>query len=393
VSVPEDVIPFTLAIPETQLEDLRERLRRVRLPEPETVSGRSTGLDWSQGTPRAYVEELCRYWREDYDWRRAESELNSREQWRTEVDGLGIHFLHVRSQRADARPLVLTHGWPGSVVECLEILDGMTAPPSPDMPAFHVIVPSMPGFGFSDKPTAPGWGVERIADAWAQLMGRLGYNRFLAQGGDWGGAVTSMLGVRHPDRVEALHTTTPWSGLGPWGGWTLALEASSGDDLPEVEAGWLAETREFWRAGAGYAAMQSTRPQTLGYGLVDSPAGQLAWIVEKFFAWTDCDGHPENAVRRDRLIDNVMLYWINACGASSARIYRENSPADVLAEVTVPSAVSVFPKDIEKVPRSWVDARYTDLRYYNVLNRGGHFPMLEVPNLFLEEVRAAFTLM
>jgi pimeloyl-ACP methyl ester carboxylesterase len=276
---------------------------------------------------------------------------------------------------------VITHGWPGSVVEFLDVLDALVDPPA-DRPAFHVVAPSLPGFGFSDKPTAPGWGVERIADAWAELMTRLDYGRFLAQGGDWGAMITTALGTRHPDRVEALHTTMP-----------LAKRpgSSSEDELSDVEARWLAEGREFRRVGTGYSNEQSTRPQTLGYGLVDSPVGQLAWIVEKFHAWTDCDGHPENAVRRERLLDNVMLYWLSGSGASSARIYWESfGTVDMTTAVTVPSAVSMFPKEMSKIPRSWVEARYTDLRYWNALSRGGHFASLEVPETFVEELRTAF---
>lgn len=385
-----EVHPAPVEVPDDQLEDLRRRLRHVRFPEPETVAARADGPDWSQGVPRAYLEELCRYWREQYDWRRVQAEFNRLGPSRTVIDGLGLHLLHARSGRADARPLILTHGWPGSVVECLDVIDGLVCPPSDDLPAFHVVAPSLPGFGFSDRPDTTGWGIERIADAWAELMTRLGYDRFLAQGGDWGGAITAELAVRHPDRVEALHTTTPWSGLGGQGGWTRVTEAMDHLAVSHHEAHWLADTREFWRSGAGYSAVQSTRPQTLGYGLVDSPAGQLAWIVEKFQAWTDCAGHPENAVARDRILDDVTLYWLTGSGASSARIYWENSPADRTGEVTVPAAVSVFPKDIEKVPRSWVETRFTDLRYYNVLDHGGHFPTLEVPARYLQEVRAAF---
>ncbi|MFI2259981.1 epoxide hydrolase family protein [Streptomyces tubercidicus] len=370
----DSVVPFVLAVSDEALEDVRDRLRRVRLPEAETVD------DWSQGIPRSYVQELCRYWLEEYDWRRLEAELNDRGQWRTVIDGLGIHFLHVRSPRADARPLLMTHGWPGSVVEFLDILDELADPPAGE-PAFHVVAPSLPGFGFSDKPAGTGWGIERIADAWAELMTRLGYERFLAQGGDWGAFVTTALGVRHPDRVEALHTTMP--PVQPPSGFTE-------DDLGDAERADLAAAREVLAAERGYMTVQSTRPQTLGYGLADSPAGQLAWIVEKFQGWTDCDGHPENAVSRQRLLDNAAIYWFSACGASSARLYWESLPPRDWSPVTVPSAVSRFPKEPFRAPRAWVEARFEDLRYWNSLDRGGHFPSLEVPHLFVSELRAAF---
>ena len=371
-----DPAPFVLDVPAEQLDDLAERLRRVRLPEPETVD------DWSQGIPRSLVAELCRAWAEDHDWRRLETELNGLGQSRVEIDGLGIHFLHVRSPRADARPLVITHGWPGSVVEVLDVIGALTDPPEGE-PAFHVVAPSLPGFGFSDKPTAPGWSVEHVADAWASLMDRLGYDRFLAQGGDWGAMITTALALRHPDRVAAIHTTMP-----------LARRPEGFDDanLDATETRWLAEAREFRRVGSGYSAQQSTRPQTLGYGLVDSPAGQLAWIVEKFWAWTDSDGgDPEDAVRRERLLDNVAVYWLGASGASSARIYWESFGTDQTAgRVTVPTAVSIFPREMGKMPRAWVEARYTDLRRFSVLDRGGHFASLEVPDLFVAELRAGF---
>ncbi|MFJ9619462.1 epoxide hydrolase family protein [Streptomyces noursei] len=370
------IVPFVLQIPEEQLQELRDRLRRVRLPEAETVT------DWSQGIPRSYVAELCRYWSEDYDWRRLEAELNGRGQWRTTIDGLGIHFLHVRSARPDARPLLITHGWPGSVVEFLDILDDLADPPA-GLPAFHVVAPSLPGFAFSDKPAGTGWGVERIADAWAELMSRLGYERFLAQGGDWGAVITTALAVGHPGRVEAMHTTMPLAQQPP--GATM-------DDLDDAERAVLGESREVAEDESGYMRQQSTRPQTLGYGLVDSPAGQLAWIVEKFHGWTDCDGHPENAVSRQRLLDNVSLYWFGACGASSARLYWESlKSTDLTTPVTVPSAVSVFPKEPFRRPRSWVQARFSDLRYWNELDRGGHFPSLEVPQAFVGELRAALS--
>jgi pimeloyl-ACP methyl ester carboxylesterase len=371
-----DVVPFVLDVPTDQVTDLHERLRRVRLPEPEPVD------DWSQGIPAAVVAELCRAWLEDHDVHALSDELNARGQYRTVIDGLGIHFLYAESPRPDAQPLLVTHGWPGSVVEFLDVLDALTDPADASDPAFHVVAPSLPGFGFSDKPTTTGWDVDHIADAWVELMDRLGHPRFLAQGGDWGAMVTTALGVRHPDRVAMLHTTMPLA---------ERPEGTRTQDLPELEQQWLTQAREFREVGSGYSAQQRTRPQTLGYALVDSPVGQLAWIAEKFAVWTFGGATLEPSVPRKRLLDNVAVYWFGASGASSARLYWESfGLVDRAAPVTVPSAVSVFPAEMAKMPRSWVEARYTDLRRWSVLDRGGHFASLEEPELFVAELRASF---
>jgi pimeloyl-ACP methyl ester carboxylesterase len=367
-----------IAIPEADLDDLRERLRRTRWPEAETVE------DWSQGIPRAYVQDLCAYWADSYDWRVVEARLNDLGPFRTEIDGLGIHSLHVRSPHSQALPLVLTHGWPGSVVEFLDALGPLVDPPAHGgdaADAFHVVCPSLPGYGFSDKPTGPGWGVRRIAEAWAELMRRLGYDRYGAQGGDWGAAVTTLLGVVDPDHVVGVHVNMPVAGPAP-----------TEEDEAEAVAAAVAAFEQHRRWGTGYSTQQSTRPQTLGYGLVDSPAGQCAWIVEKFHAWTDCDGHPENVLSRDQLLDNVMMYWLPGAGASSARLYWESFRDPVLDPVAVPAGASIFPKEIVRPPRSWAAARYTDLRYWNVLDKGGHFAAFEQPALFVDEVRAFFRL-
>jgi pimeloyl-ACP methyl ester carboxylesterase len=373
----EGIRDFTLNVPEATLADLRERLHRGRLPEAETVNVPGAGLDWSQGAPLSYVRELAEYWADQYDWRRLESELNRHGQSITRIDGLDLHFLHLRSDRPDARPLVLSHGWPASVVEALEVMDELANPPSAQLPAFHVVAPSLPGFGFSAKPDATGWNVDRIADAWALLMTRLGYDRFFAVGGDWAGRVTAGLGTRHPDRVAGLHTFTPYVSEPPDGP----------GDLSPQEAEWVEGNHRFYRSGGGYSLEQSTRPQTVAYALVDSPIAQLAWVLEKFQGWTDCDGHPENAVSRDRILDNVMMYWLPATGGSSARIYWENFPPERGTRVAVPTAVTVFPKDIERFPRRWVEQRFRDLRYWHVAERGGHFPALEVPASYVAEIQ------
>jgi pimeloyl-ACP methyl ester carboxylesterase len=373
------ITPSPLAVPDQALDDLRDRLRRTRWPEAETVD------DWSQGIPLAYVQELCSYWADGYDWRPTEARLNELGPVRTEIDGLGIHVLHVRSPHPDALPLVITHGWPGSVVEFLDAIGPLVDPPTHGgdaADAFHVVAPSLPGYGFSDKPTAPGWTVERIAGAWAELMRRLGYDRYGAQGGDWGASVTAHLGAQDPDHVAGIHVNMPVAGPPP----------NDSGEFSERELAALADMDEHRRTGTGYSRQQSTRPQTLGYGLVDSPAGQCAWVVEKFWAWTDCDGHPENAVARDRLLDNVMMYWLPAAGASSARLYWESFRGGHNDPVTVPAGCSVFPREIARVPRRWMEARFPDLRYWNEVDRGGHFAAMEQPDLFVAELRSFFRL-
>jgi pimeloyl-ACP methyl ester carboxylesterase len=380
MSVRDQVRPLHLEVPEADLEDLRDRLRRTRLPEAETVTGPSGAVDWSQGPPRSYVVDLVRYWGEGYDWRRLERELNAHGQALTEIDGLDVHFLHVRSPRPDARPIVLSHGWPSSVVEPLAVIDELVDPASPDAPAFHVVAPSLPGFGFSGRPSGPGWTVERTADAWAVLMQRLGYERFFAVGGDWGGRITAALGSRHPQLVAGLHTFTPYVDEPPEGAGRLT----------ELEDRWVADTHRFWRFGGGYSLEQSTRPQTLAYALVDSPVAQLTWILDKFHGWTDHGGSLEAAVSRDRILDTVTLYWLTGTGGSSARFYWENFPPRGNDEVvTVPTGVTIFPADIEKLPRRWVERRFQDLTYWNVAETGGHFPMLEVPSSFVLELQRA----
>jgi epoxide hydrolase len=373
--VSDAVEPFTLAVPEHQLDDLRDRLARTRWPERETVD------DWSQGIPLAYVQDLCRYWADGYDWRRAEAALNAVGQFKTEIDGLGIHFLHARSPHEGALPLLLTHGWPGSVVEFLKVIGPLVDPPDP-ADAFHVVCPSLPGYGFSDKPAAAGWGVPRIADAWAELMRRLGYGRYGAQGGDWGAIVTARLGVADPEHLAGIHLHMAVLSQ-------AAIEAA-GEPTPEERAA-LEVIAEFRRTGDGYSRQQRTRPQTLGYGLVDSPAAQCAWIVEKFWAWTDCDGDPANVLTRDEMLDNVMLHWLPATGASSARLYWESSGARPDDPIEVPAGFSAFPKEIFPVSRRWLEYRLRDLRHYNVLDRGGHFAAFEQPALYVDELRTFFS--
>jgi pimeloyl-ACP methyl ester carboxylesterase len=374
--MPDQIEPFALDVPEKALEDLQARLRATRWPEPETADG------WSQGIPLAYVREVCDYWAEEYDWRPVESRLNQLGQFRTSLDGLGIHFLHVRSPEPDAFPVLLTHGWPGSVVEFLEVIGPLTDPVAHGgeaRDAFHVVCPSLPGYGFSDKPSATGWTIQRIARAWSELMQRLGYDRYGAQGGDWGSAVTGLIPEADPAHCAGIHLNL-----------AMAARPAPGEELTDAEqAAW--DTRErFLRTGRGYSSQQSTRPQTLGYGLADSPVGQAAWILEKFQAWSDCDGHPENVFSRDELLDNVMCYWLPNTGASSARLYWESFRGPRAEAVDVPVGYSRFPKEIILPARRWVEAVYPGLQYWNELDRGGHFAAMEQPDLFVGELRAFF---
>jgi epoxide hydrolase len=369
------ITPFTIDVPQADLDDLAERLRRTRWAEAETVD------DWSQGIPLSYTKELCGYWADGYDWRAREAALNRFPQFRTEIDGLGVHFLHVRSPHEDALPLVITHGWPGSIVEFHKVIEPLTDPTAHGgdaADAFHVVAPSLPGFGFSDKPTGTGWGVDHIADAWAALMARLGYERYAAQGGDWGAMVTSAIGWRDAEHLAGIHLNMP-----------LVIPNDMEDLTPQEQAA-LDGMTHYTTAEAGYSTQQSTRPQTLGYGLVDSPAGQAAWIVEKFYAWTDCDGHPENVLTRDELLDNVMLYWAPATGASSARLYWESFRGVDFTEIAVPSGCSIFPKEIFRTSRRWAEGRFKDLRFWSEPEKGGHFAAFEQPERFVQDVRECF---
>jgi len=371
------VIPFRIEIPQADLDDLVDRLSRTRWPEAEPVD------DWSQGMPLGYLRDLCGYWADGYDWRAREALLNTFPQYRTEIDGLGIHFVHARSPHPDAMPLVITHGWPGSIVEFQKVIGPLTDPTAHGgdaVDAFHVICPSLPGYGFSDKPTAPGWNVPRIADAWAALMARLGYDRYGAQGGDWGAMVTSSLGWRDAAHLAGIHLNMP-----------LAVPDLA-EPLTDAEQAAMDGFTHYQQWESGYSKEQSTRPQTVGYGLVDSPVGQAAWIVEKFWAWTDCDGDPQNVLTRDELLDNVMLYWLPATGASSARLYWESFDDIDFTPIDVPVGCSIFPKEIFRMSKRWAEGRFSDLRHWNELDRGGHFAAFEQPDTYVDEVRAFFRL-
>jgi epoxide hydrolase len=377
--VEEVLIPFKVAISDDQLTDLSDRLRRTRWPEAELVA------DWSQGVPLRYLQDLCAYWADGYDWRAREARINSFPQFKMSVDSLGVHFLHVRSPQQDALPLILTHGWPGSIVEFLEVIGPLTDPAAhggDPADAFHVVCPSLPGYGFSDKPTATGWGVEHIARAWAELMARLGYDRYGAQGGDWGSSVTTNIGLVDPSHVAGIHLNM------------VAARPNPDDlgDLTESEQASLASIKHYQDWDSGYSKQQSTRPQTVGYSLVDSPAGQCGWILEKFWSWSDTDGDPVAALGADRILDNVMLYWLSATGASSGRLYWESFRAAPRGAVEVPTGVSIFPKEIFRPSRRWAERQFTDIRQWNELTVGGHFAAFEQPEIFVDEVRSFFAL-
>ncbi|PXY27778.1 epoxide hydrolase family protein [Prauserella muralis] len=374
-----DVQAFEAHASDADLDDLRARLAAVRLPEAETVYRPVPDpRRWDQGVPLADLVDLVNYWRTGYDWRSFEERLNRIGQFRTTIDGLGIHFLHRRSARAEATPLILTHGWPGSIAEFVDVVDELADPEDADAPAFHVVVPSLPGFGYSDRPATTGWGTEKTAAAWVELMGRLGYRTFVAHGGDWGGNITTVLGGRFPAHVLGIHTTFA---EGPPG---LAT-----DGLTAVERRWTEETRDFYEGPRGaYAKQQAARPQTIGYSLVDSPVGLLAWILDKFAEWSDTEDSPFETMSRDRILDDVTLYWLTRTGASAARIYYESHNAlDPELRVDVPSAITIYPRDIEKCPRPWAQERYRQIVRWRSPDVGGHFPSLEVPELFVRDLR------
>jgi pimeloyl-ACP methyl ester carboxylesterase len=381
-----ELAEFRIRVADAELDDLRLRLSQARLPERETVA------DWSQGVPLAYLRDLCRYWADGYDWRSTEARLNSLPQFRTVIDGLGIHFLHVRSRHDDAMPLVMTHGWPGSIVEFLKVLGPLTDPTAHDGSAgdaFHVVCPSLPGYGFSDKPADVGWGVQRIGAAWKVLMARLGYTRYGAQGGDWGTSVSASLGQQDPDHVAGIHLMPPLAPADP----------STFESLTDRERAALDSLDQAREWDSGYSLEHATRPQTIGYALVDSPVALCAWIIEKFWAWSDHDGNLESVLTRDELLDNLMLYWLPRTGASAARLYWQSirqvnewvhGPATDTVEV--PVGASIFPREIQRPSRRWASKRFTDIRYWNEPERGGHFAAFEQPELFAEEIRAFFRL-
>ena len=371
--------PFHLSIPESQLVDLRRRLELTRWPDRETVG------DWSQGVPLAQAKALVEHWLTKYDWRRCEAMLNGLGQFTTEIDGVSIHFLHVRSKHENAMPMIMSHGWPGSVIEFHKVIGPLTDPTAHGgraEDAFHLVIPSLPGFGFSGKPTAAGWGVEKIASVWAELMQRLGYEHYVAQGGDWGALVTTQLGKLHPAGLAAIHVNLP-----------VVLPADLGHKFSAEEAAMLGALQHYDRWDSGYSKQQSTRPQTVGYGLADSPSGQAMWIYEKFWKWMDCGGDPLSVLAADEILDNVMLYWLSNSAASSARLYWESYHDGFIAvQLVLPVGCSIFAKEIYRAPRSWAERCMSNLMYWNEVPKGGHFAAFEQPGLFVDELRNCFRL-
>jgi pimeloyl-ACP methyl ester carboxylesterase len=375
----DPIRPFRIAVSDEVIADLHQRLRATRWPDAAPVA------DWTQGAPLAWIQDMCRYWAGEYDWRARESLFNRFDQFVAPIDGVDIHFIHQRSPHPAARPLLITHGWPGSLVEFHKVIEPLTDPAAHGgdaADAFHVICPSLPGFGFSGKPTETGWGVERIARAWAVLMARLGYSNYFAQGGDWGSAVTRNLGVLDAAHCAGIHVT-------------LAMGTRprvEGEPTPQEQRA-LAGIKYYSEQDSGYARQQSSRPQTLGYALADSPAGQAAWILEKFWAWTDCDGHPENVLSRDELLDNVMFYWATNSATSAARLYWESFGKTRAGPVQVPVGVAAYPKEIVVPVRSWMEADYPDIRHFAAMPKGGHFAAFEQPQLFVDDLRTFFRML
>jgi pimeloyl-ACP methyl ester carboxylesterase len=367
---------FEVHVDDAVLEDLRDRLTRARLPDAIPDTG------WEYGIPVAYLADLVAYWRDRYDWRVHEARLNRFDQFETAIDGQTVHFVHARSSRADAFPLLLMHGWPGSVVEFLAVIEPLTHPErhgGEPADAFHVVAPSLPGYAFSGPTRTRGWHPDRIATAFAELMARLGYDRYGAQGGDWGAQVATRLGALDAAHCAALHLNMP---IGSRPEESVELTASEQVDL--------AALGRFASEESGYALEQSTKPQTVGTALHDSPVGLLAWIVEKFRTWSDCDGDPETVFTRDDLLTNVMTYWVTGTITSSARLYWEHRHERVDPEyVAVPTGVGRYPKEILRYPRPWVERQY-HVTYWNELPRGGHFAAMEQPDLFIGDLRAFF---
>ncbi|GAA3469518.1 epoxide hydrolase family protein [Nonomuraea roseola] len=361
-----EIKEFRIDVPQADLDDLRERLSRTRWP------SEIPGQGWSRGVPASYLRELVTYWLETYDWRAQEARLNSLPQFTTEIDGANVHFVHVRSPREDATPLILTHGWPGSIVEFLDLVE----PLSRD---FHLVIPSIPGYGFSGPTAEPGWDLARVARAWARLMSGLGYERYGAQGGDWGSGISRELGIAEPDRVIGVHLN-------------FLLTFPTGDlpELNEEDRRRLA-VYDTWEDTAGYMRIQATRPQTLAYGLHDSPVGQLAWIVEKFKEWTDSKDVPEEAVDRDLMLTNVMIYWLTGTAGSSAQLYYEFGRSWAPPRrLEAPTGVAVFPAEGGKPVRALAEAT-NNIVHWSEFDRGGHFAAMEEPDLLAADIRAFFS--
>ena len=378
--------PFHVNIPQDQLVDLRRRVLATRWPERETVTDRS------QGVQLAKIQEIVRYWGKDYDWRKVEARLNALPQFITEIDGLDIHFIQVRSKHENALPLIVTHGWPGSVIEQLGIIDPLTNPTAHGASAadaFDLVIPSMPGYGFSGKPTTTGWDPDHIARAWAQLMKRLGYARYVAQGGDWGAPITTAMARQAPAGLLGIHVNLPAT-IPPEVGAVLAAGGPAPAGLSEGERAAFEALDTFTKKNRAYSAMMNTRPQMISYGLTDSPAGLAAFIYDYN------NGEPERLLSKDQMLDDITLYWLTNTAASSARLYWENhsnilsAAALKTAEISLPVAITVFPEEIYRAPETWARRAFRNLNYFHEVDKGGHFAAWEQPELFSAELRAAF---
>jgi pimeloyl-ACP methyl ester carboxylesterase len=383
--------PFHVEVPQEEIDELRRRVRATRWPDRETVSDRS------QGVQLAKLRPLVEYWGDGYDWRKVEARLNALPQFITEIDGLDIQFAHIRSPHDGALPLLMTHGWPGSMIELLKVIDPLTNPTAHGggaEDAFHLVLPTMPGYGFSAKPTSTGWSPARMASAFDELMRRLGYERYVSQGGDWGAIISQLLAVQAPEGLAGIHVNMP--GTVPA---EILRHLRNFDPAPaelsDREKAAYDRLLHFYRDGFGYAAMMNQSPQTIGYALADSPVGMAAYYYDKFAEWTDSGGDPERVLTRDEMLDAISLYWLTNTGASSSRSYWEGAqagggPFDAFDIPTVPVAVTVFPAEIYRAPRSWGQRAFRNLLYWSEVDEGGHFAAWEKPELFSQEIRAAF---
>ena len=379
---PTAIRPFEITVPDSVLDDLKLRLEQTRLPD------QLDGVGWDYGTELDYLTDLITYWREEFDWRAQEQQLNQFDQFKTRIDDLDIHFIHQRSPEADAIPMIITHGWPGSIAEFTKIIGPLTDPVAHGgaaEDAFHVVAPSMPGYGFSDKPRSRGFGPEQIAEVNAALMGRLGYEKYGIQGGDWGSIVSSRHAFNHPEAAIGLHLNMLVGGPPPGGDPT--------EGVPPEELERSQARRSFYNtAESAYSQIQGTKPQTLGYALTDSPAGQAAWIVEKFRAWCDCNGDPESVFTRDEILTNITIYWVTQTATSSARLYYESSRAPTsrpMGRIDVPTGAAIFPYELFITPRRWAEASF-NITHWTEMPRGGHFAAMEQPELFVEDLRTFF---
>lgn len=374
--------PFKIDIPEDVLIDLRSRLKQTRFPD------QLQGASWDYGTELEYLKELCAYWQDTYDWRKHEAALNTLDHFRTDIDSLRIHFIHQKSREQNAFPLIITHGWPGSIFEFTKIIGPLTDPTAHGgkaEDAFHVVCPSMPGYGFSDPPTEPGFDIRRVAQINVKLMAELGYTRYGAQGGDWGAPATGWTAHYDPDHVAGIHMNMVWV--------ARPKKDEPAEELTQEELDRLEHARRFMKEETGYQGIQGTKPQTLGYGLNDSPAGLAAWIVEKFRTWSDCDGDVEKRFTKDELLTNIMIYWATQSITSSTRLYYEGQKARTFGtagvDTDVPTAFAIFPKELTRLPRSWAEKQF-NVQRWTEMPSGGHFAALEEPELLVEDIRAFF---